>query len=245
MYQSFNNQDFCKTPSCICQTSNSSCHDKVAEYICNKHAAYFGLVFKERTMENLSGENVTDIVAYAIRPINIPCFITGTGLPINMMKISEFVARVKNENKLSDKDAADFRNALCISVGISPMSMVINSSINNANIVCNNIVTQEIQSINATHLPPLYHALLHNIPFSCLMASDASWAKVNIENLILQTDGTDFSIKTIAPEYILKYTSHHDCIATPLVFGCFKTIQNATSTITSFQHIPCNQSNIV
>lgn len=203
----------------------SACGDHVSQFICNNHAALFGIKYRIRSYCDGMNNTSTRINTYITTNHNfhIPLFITAEG----KIMVDEIKTFCQNIQQLNDQQRNKFEQSVGCLVGLNTYSSTVfcdglkgwlGDSATKIIVLMHNGVAQELN----VQLPDLHKALFYYTrPTVTEVGTTQIYAITNI-SLVGDETNTSFAFSLINPSNILKLTLPNS-EATPLVLHAITT----------------------
>lgn len=217
----------------------STCRDQVVPYICNNHAALFGLEYRMVNYTNGENESWTRYVTYAVSTgsICIPTF-EGADRAVNANDVRAFTLNISNQ----------FPN-----INVRKLDRVLETLLGINTVSLDNCIRTWLDEASTRLIyrtadgPRVYEGslpLLHRILFSYCKPSNVQSGRsyiYSIPNLIITQDDITKKKAFVVPNksILLKMTDKPNCVATPLVLEAIRVITDAP-TLRSFNPINVN-----
>lgn len=205
------------------------CQDKVADRICNGHAAMFGLIYKSIPFHSASGQTWTRTNVFVLQGhnIEIPLFMDRQG-HILMRQIQSFAQNISS--KYSDIKLTPLIERIASLFGVAVHA-------GSGNPRDDWLLRKDTQIVTYTRnsakyysgLPQLHSILFNNAHPSMSFSNSAGATDVSAEQMIIMIPniifesspdaefGDTFRFRLVNPSLVLAWTTKPNMLATPLV----------------------------
>lgn len=244
----------CYSKECIFR-GIGRCQDKVAEHICNNHAAIFGLIFKNASYTTAQGASWNRVNGYVLQGqmVDIPLFQDRNG-NILLKQVNNFARTVNSkypEIKI-DKMTERIGSLFGISIQTVGRSAPYTDWLQQPGTQITTY-TDSLTRVYYNPLPRLHAALLNDVYASMVVSNNISEAAQNnelanrtimsIPNLIFESVndpdyGPTFRFRIMNPASLLVYTRRQEMMATPLVLDALRYGQHDLNMPTTVSFTP-------
>nr|WOJ45344.1 vp39 [Apis mellifera nudivirus] len=246
MFSCFNDINVEQKKSCRFKDV-SPCRELVSNFICNEHAAIFGLTYKTASYQNGNNDVWTNIETYISSSANfsLPLFLDPSG-EILTSEIHAFALAACNSFPNIRVEA--LKNVIACYMGMNAYDT--NCSYGGwLDEDSTRIIVQDNNNMVKTlnYLPALHKMLLHYTKPSTVRNTANDSQIYLVPNLSLQYDinnSTQATYQFIVPnkKILLKWTNKPDCVATPIVLNAIR--ENAPKhRVRAFK--PLSNANVV
>lgn len=218
----------------------SPCRDTISKYICNEHAALFGLTYELVDYTDGNNDNWSKIVTYICSTANfhLPLFLNRNG-EILINEIHSFALTISNNHP--NINLEEFENRIGCLMGMSAFETKCSFGGWLDDGSSNVIIQQPDGAATITQLPQLHRMLLHYTSPSITRNTLNDSQVYLVPTLSLEYDATNPSITTyhfIVPnkKIVLKKTQRPNCVATPIIVNAVRNRQ-PTSQLKTFKPI--------
>lgn len=202
----------------------SQCGDHVSRFICNAHAAMFGLIYRMVNYQDANNDSWSRIETYVSSPasFNIPLFKDRNG-EILLSEIYSFALSV--ENSFPEVRVGRLRDTISCLMGITAYECTTNGWLNDPN---TRVIVQDADSVKVTNTLPTLHKLLFYYAKPSLVRNVRNDTHVFlVPNVSLQYDTTNPSVATYhfvipSKKTMLKWTDRPNCVATSVVLNAVR-----------------------
>jgi hypothetical protein len=213
----------------------STCKTQISKYICNEHAALFGITYNLSNYQNGNNDSWTSIDMYISAPsnLNIPLFIDTNGEILTSEIHSFAVSACLNYPKIN---VEELENTIGYLLGLTAFDNrhTFDGWLEDQS---TSVIVQDNGVVRSLYpLPPLHRMLFHYAKPSTIVNVDNSQTYL-VPNVSLEYDLSNTNVSTyrfvmVNRALTLKYTNKVDCVATPIVLNAIRKNATQPKTLT-------------
>lgn len=211
--------------------SLGACSDHQAQAICNKHAAIFGLYYRNNDFVNVNRDHIvrTETYVCSANNLRIGLFIDekGTTLVDDIIQFARYTEKNFQSYGINAFKLAEIIGSLVgLTAFVTNSEYASRSWLNNPDSYIFRYENNTVTVLEARKLPTLHKILFAHVYPSTEVSDKTDKITARLETLILTLDNATnrFIFTTTNNDMVMKQTIHQNCVATPLVLSGYNKI---------------------